>query len=175
MSEDLRFPVGKFDETLEITAERRKEFVQTIAELPAKLNQAIENLNDAQLDTHYRPEGWTLRQVVHHVADSHLNSFCRFKLGLSEDTPTIKPYDEAAWAEMADSKDVPVDLSLKIIEGVHARWTLLLNSMSDADFDREINHPERGVMSLTSMLALYDWHSRHHTAHITETRARNNW
>lgn len=175
MSEDLRFPVGKFDAAQTVTAEKRVGFIRTIAELPAKLNRAIENLNDEQLDTRYRPEGWTLRQVVHHVADSHLNSFCRFKLGLSEATPTIKPYDEAAWAEMADSKDVPVDLSLKIIEGVHARWTLLLDSMSDADFEREINHPERGAMSLNSLLALYDWHSRHHTAHITETRRRNGW
>ena len=107
-----------------------------------------------------------MRQLVHHVADSHLNSFCRFKLGLSEETPTIKPYDEAAWAEMANSKDAPIDLSLNIIDGVHARWAMLLRSMSDTDFERKIDHSERGTMSLNSMLALYDWHSRHHTAHI---------
>lgn len=175
MSEDLRFPVGKFDGEQIITPEARQKFIQTIEELPAKLNAAIESLDNEQLDTCYRPEGWTIRQVVHHIADSHLNSICRFKLGLSEATPTIKTYNEAEWAEMADSRNAPIDVSLKIIEGVHARWTILLNSMSDEDFEREINHPERGTMTLGSLLALYDWHSRHHTAHITATRSRNNW
>lgn len=175
MSEDLRFPIGKFDCPKEITSEMRKKFIETIEKLPPNLKDAVENLNDEQLDTSYRPEGWTLRQVVHHIADSHLNSFCRFKLGLSEDTPTIKVYDEAAWAEMSDSKDVPIELSLSIIDGLHARWTRLLKSLSDEDFAKKVNHPERGIVTLSELLALYDWHSRHHTAHITSLRERNNW
>jgi hypothetical protein len=175
MSEDLRFPMGKFDSTQEVNSEMRSGFIQTIEVLPYKFRQAVKGLNNEQIDTPYRPEGWTVRQLVHHIADSHINSFCRFKLGLSEDTPTIKPYDEASWAEMADSKNAPIDLSLNMIDGVHARWALLLKSMSDADFDRNINHPERGSMSLNSMLSLYDWHSKHHTAHVTKLRERNNW
>lgn len=175
MSEDLRYPIGTFSPVGEITSEMREKFIQTIEELPEKFRAAISNLSEEQLDTAYRPEGWTVRQLVHHVADSHMNSFCRFKLGLSEDNPTIKPYDEALWAEMADSKNAAVDLSLNVIDGVHARWAMLLKSMSEADFERKINHPERGTMSLNSLLALYDWHSRHHTAHVTKLRERNNW
>ncbi len=175
MSEDLRFPIGKFDSEIKVTPRLREQFIETIEELPAKFRQAIAGLSDEQIDTPYRDGGWTIRQLVHHVADSHVNSFCRFKFGLTEDAPTIKPYDEAAWAEMADSKNAPVDLSLNIIDGVHARWTLLLKSMTEADFARQINHPERGAMSLDSLLALYDWHSRHHTAHVTKLRERNDW
>ena len=175
MSEDLRFPVGNFDPPSTITPEMRAQFIQTIERLPPNLKDAVEGLRDAQLDTPYRPAGWTARQVVHHIADSHLNSFCRFKLGLSEDVPTIKPYDEAVWAEMADSKNAPIELSLSIIDGLHARWTRLLKSMSDADFAKKVNHPERGAMTLDALLALYDWHSRHHTAHITKLRERNRW
>jgi uncharacterized damage-inducible protein DinB len=175
MSEDLRFPIGEFEKISEVSAETRGRFIQTIEELPAKFREAVSGLSDEQLDTPYRPDGWTVRQLVHHLADSHINSFCRFKLGLSEDTPTIKPYFEAQWAETADAKNAPVELSLNIIEGVHARWALLLKSMTEADFARKINHPERGVMSLDSLLALYDWHSRHHTAHVTNLRERNNW
>lgn len=175
MSEDLRFPVGKFAPPAEITEEMREKFLHTIESLPPNLKDAVEDLTDIQLDTPYRPAGWTVRQVVHHIADSHLNSFCRFKLGLSEDVPTIKTYDESVWAEMADSKDTPIELSLNIIDGLHARWTRLLKSMSDADFEKKINHPERGEMTLGALLALYDWHSRHHTAHITKLRERNGW
>jgi uncharacterized damage-inducible protein DinB len=175
MSEDLRYPIGNFNPAKEVTPELRKKFIQTIEELPVIFREAIENLTDEQLDTPYRPEGWTVRQLVHHVADSHMNSFCRFKLGMTEETPTIKPYEEALWAEMEDSKNAPVDLSLNVIDGVHARWTMLLKSMSDTDFERQINHPERGTMSLNSLLALYDWHSKHHTAHVTRLRERNNW
>lgn len=175
MSEDLRFPIGDFQISTEVTPEMREKFIRTIAELPLKIRAALRDLEDEQINTPYRPEGWTVRQLVHHIADSHINSFCRFKLGLSEDTPTIKPYDEASWAEMADVKNAPIDLSLGIIDGIHARWAMLLKSMSDEDFERKINHPQRGTMSLNSMLALYDWHSRHHTAHITNLRERNNW
>ena len=175
MTEDLRFPIGKFDPQIKVTPKMRGEFIQTIEELPAKFRQAIDGLDDKKIDTPYRAKGWTVRQLVHHVADSHMNSFCRFKLGLTENTPTIKPYDEALWAEMADYKNVPVDVSLNLINAVHTRWTILLKSMSDEDFARKINHPEMGEMTLNSLLALYDWHCRHHTAHITNLRKRNDW
>jgi uncharacterized damage-inducible protein DinB len=171
---DLRFPIGKFDAPAEITPEMRRRFVETIRDLPQKLAQSIENLNDEQLDAPYRPEGWTVRQTVHHVADSHLNSFCRFKLALTEENPTIRPYWEDRWANLSDS-EMPTDVSMKIIEGVHARWTNLLETMSDEDFQRKLFHPESGEWTLDRMLALYEWHSRHHTAHITSLRARNDW
>jgi uncharacterized damage-inducible protein DinB len=174
MSEDLRFPVGNFEQ-VEVTNDLRNQFINTIAELPAKLRAACEGLSEAQLETAYRPEGWTIKQVIHHVADSHSQSLSRFKLGLTEDCPTIKPYSEANWAELADSKHAPVDSSLAIIEGTHARWTLLLNSMTDADFGKKLNHSERGEYDLDYFLSLYDWHSRHHLAHITELRKRNQW
>jgi uncharacterized damage-inducible protein DinB len=175
MTEDLRFPIGKFDPKIKVTPEMRREFIQAIEELPVKIRKAVDGLDDEQIDARYRPEGWTVRQLVHHVADSHMNSFCRFKLGLTENTPTIKPYDEALWAEMADSKNAPIDISLNLIDAVHARWTILLKSMRDEDFARKINHPERGAMNLSSTLALYDWHGKHHTAHITNLRKRNSW
>ena len=171
---DLRFPIGKFDAPAEITPEIRRRYVETIRDLPRKLAQSIENLSDKQLDTPYRPKGWTIRQTVHHVADSHLNSYCRFKLALTEESPTIRPYWEDRWAELADSR-LPTDVSMKITEGVHARWTNLLETMTDEDFQRKLIHPESGEWTLEKMLALYDWHSRHHTAHITNLRARNDW
>ncbi|CAN5757447.1 bacillithiol transferase BstA [soil metagenome] len=174
MSDDLKYPVGKFDSDFEVTNDLRQKFIQTISGLPEKLNEAVKNLSDKQLDTPYRPEGWTVRQVVHHIADSHLNSYCRFKLALTEDAPTIRPYYEDRWAELADSK-MPIDVSMKIIEGVHSRWTTLLNSMSDEDFKRKLNHPESGEWSLEKMLGLYEWHSRHHLAHITTLAERENW
>jgi uncharacterized damage-inducible protein DinB len=174
MNEDLRFPVGKFNQ-IEVTKDLRSQLIDTIAELPVKLRAACEGLSDEQLETTYRPEGWTIKQVIHHVADSHAQSLSRFKLGLTENCPTIKPYSEADWAELADSKHAPVDSSLAIIEGTHVRWTLLLNSMTDADFAKKLNHPERGEYDLDYFLSLYDWHSRHHLAHITELRKRNNW
>lgn len=175
MAEDLRFPVGKFSGAPDETAEIRAGFIKTIEELPAKFREAVSGLNQEQIDTPYRPEGWTVRQLVHHVADSHMNSFIRFKLGLTEDNPTIKPYAEDVWAEGVDYLEAPIDLSLNTIDSVHARWTMLLKSMSDTDFARTLNHPERGAMTLYSLLALYDWHSRHHTAHVTELRKTNNW
>jgi uncharacterized damage-inducible protein DinB len=168
---DPRFPIGRFDASM---FPFRRENVATITELPAKIHAAVDGLSDDQLDTPYRDGGWTLRQTVHHVADSHINSLCRFKLALTEDEPTIRPYYEDRWAELPDS-NMPVDVSLKIIEGVHARWTALLESMKDEDFRREFVHPETGKWTLEGVLALYAWHSRHHTAHITSTRERNGW
>jgi uncharacterized damage-inducible protein DinB len=170
--QDLRYPVGKFDPDLAAT---RSEHIKTIAETPAKLSAAVAGLSDEQLDTPYRPEGWTLRQTVHHVADSHINSLCRFKLALTEDeAPTIRPYYEDRWAELGDSK-LPVEVSLAIVDGVHRRWVSLLESMSDEDYQREFIHPETGNWTLENVLALYAWHSRHHTAHITRLREREGW
>ena len=174
MSEDLRFPIGKFDKNIEVTSELRKSFVKTIEDLPNNLENAVADLSDEQLNTPYRPEGWTVRQTIHHVADSHLNAYIRFKLALTEDAPTIRPYYEDRWAELADSQ-MPIDVSMKIVEGVHSRWTNFLNAMSDEDFKKLLIHPESGTWTLEKMLGLYDWHSKHHTAHIMNLRERENW
>ncbi len=174
MSEDLRFPIGKFDKNFEVTPELRQQCIQTISDLPKNLKSATDSLSDEQLDTPYRPEGWSVRQTIHHVADSHLNAYIRFKLAMTEDAPTIRPYYEDRWAELADSQ-MPIDVSMKIIEGVHSRWTNMLNSMSDEDFKKLLIHPESGEWTLEKMLGLYDWHSKHHTAHITKLRERENW
>jgi uncharacterized damage-inducible protein DinB len=169
---DPRFPIGKFDPS---AYSDRSANLATIAQLPQNVRDAVAGLSDEQLDTPYRDGGWTLRQTVHHVADSHINSLCRFKLALTEDEPpTIKPYAEDRWAELADSK-LPIDVSLAIIDGVHQRWAALIGSMSDEDFAREFKHPETGNWTLEKVLGLYAWHSLHHTAHITATRDRNGW
>jgi uncharacterized damage-inducible protein DinB len=173
-SKDLRYPVGEFDKNIEITPEKRSEFIEIIKDLPKKMAQAVEGLSDEQLDTPYRPEGWTLRQTVHHVADSHINSVCRFKLAMTEENPTIRPYFEDRWAELSDSK-MPVDVSLKILEGIHRRWAVLLESLTDEDFQKTLIHPESGEFTIEKLLALYAWHSRHHTAHITKLRERCGW
>ena len=169
---DLRFPIGKFDPAAYAS---RVENIATLADLTANLRTAVDGLSDEQLDTPYRPEGWTLRQTVHHIADSHINTLVRFKLALTEDSPpTIKPYYEERWAELADSK-LPVAVSLAIIEGVHTRLVEMLRSLSEAEFQKEFVHPETGPWTLEKAAALYAWHSRHHTAHITGTRERNGW
>jgi hypothetical protein len=169
---DLRFPIGKFD----IAAfGSREENIGTLAMLPANLRVAVEGLTDGQLETPYRPEGWTLRQTVHHIADSHINTLCRFKLALTEDEPpTIRPYYEERWAELADSR-LPVSVSLGIIDGVHARLVEVLRNMVDEDFQKQFVHPETGNWTLEKALALYAWHSKHHTAHITGMRERSGW
>ena len=172
MTNDPRFPIGKFDAARFAS---RAGNINTIAELPLRLASAVEGLSDEQLDTPYRDGGWTLRQTVHHVADSHINSLCRFKLALTEDeAPTIRPYYEDRWAELADST-MPIEVSLKIIDGVHSRWTSLLESMTEDDFKREFIHPETGTWTLERVLGLYAWHSQHHTAHITHARERHGW
>ncbi|HVF54960.1 MAG TPA: bacillithiol transferase BstA [Pyrinomonadaceae bacterium] len=172
---DLRFPVGEFKPEKDITDGQRRLFIEQIAQTPARLRAAVEGLSPEQLDTPYRPDGWSVRQVVHHVPDSHLNSYVRFKLALTEDQPTIRPYDEAAWATLADSRDTPVEVSLNLLESLHERWVTLLRSLSPEDFARTLVHPERGTVSLDWMLALYAWHGRHHTAHVTSLRERMNW
>jgi uncharacterized damage-inducible protein DinB len=172
MTTDLRFPIGKFDAA---AYGNRAANVQTIADLPKDLDHAVRGLHDSQIDTPYRPEGWTVRQTVHHLADSHANSLIRFKLALTEDeAPTIRPYCEDRWAELPDNK-LPVEVSLKMIDSIHSRWTALLNSMSNEDFSRKFIHPETGEWKLEAALALYAWHSKHHTAHITSLRDRIGW
>lgn len=176
MTADLRFPVGKFVRPESLAPEQRKEAIRTIAEAPAKLRAALKGLDEKQLDTPYRPDGWSVRQVVHHLADSHMNALTRLKLGLTEDVPTIKPYDEAKWAELEDGRSRLVNESLQMIEGLHARWAYLLERMRPEQFERKINHPEwKTPMSLDTLLALYEWHSRHHVAHITALRSREGW
>lgn len=175
MTEDLRFPIGDFDRNFDTSHEARHERMKIIADLPSRIASAVAGLDDAQLDTNYRPGGWTVRQTVHHIADSHSNALIRFKLALTEDEPpTIKPYYEDRWAELGDAK-LPVDMSLRMIDAIHQRWSALLASMSDPDFQRKFLHPETGEWTLEGALALYAWHSRHHTAHITRLREREGW
>ena len=176
LSADLRYPIGKEPELgRRLAPEERPALIDQIAQMPARLKAAVSGLTAAQLDTPYRPGGWTVRQVVHHYADSHMNSFIRFKLALTEDSPTIKPYNEALWAEMPDAKNPLIDLSLALVENLHARWVLLLRAMSSQDWARTLMHPERGLITLDESLCLYSWHSRHHVAHITSLRARESW
>ena len=172
---DLRYPIGKFERPERLTESERRAAIQQIEQAPARLRAAVAGLNDQQLDTPYRPGGWTIRQTIHHVADSHMNAFSRFKLALTEDVPTIKPYLEARWAELADSK-APIAPSLALLDGLHQRWLALLHSLAPADWSREYLHPEHNKkISLDQTLALYSWHGRHHTAHITSLRERNSW
>ena len=172
MTSDLRYPIGRFSYT---PGQDRGPQIDAIARLPQQLRDAIAGLDDRQLDTPYRDGGWTVRQVVHHVPDSHLNAYTRFKLALTEATPTIKPYDEAKWAALPDGRTGPIAPSLSLLEGLHARWVSLLQSMTAADFERTLNHPENGMQTLDRMVGLYAWHSRHHLAHITELRTRQGW
>lgn len=172
--QDLRYPIGPADKSSPLTGGERAQRIHAIAATPAQLRLAVAGLSDAQLDTPYRPGGWTVRQTVHHVADSHMNAFVRFRLGLTEDNPTIKPYDEKAWAELADMR-LPVEISLRLLDGLHERLVHLLRSQTDAAFRRQIFHPENGPMTLDAMLSLYAWHGRHHTAHVTALRSRQGW
>jgi len=172
---DLRYPIGKFDFHQTIVPGQYAGLIADIASAPALYRDAVHGLEDTQLDTPYRPDGWTVRQTVHHVADSHMNSFIRMRLALTETEPTVRPYDEKAWAELADSKVAPVEVSLQIIQSLHTRWVMLLNSLSPGDFARTFRHPQVGLMRLDTNLALYAWHGRHHAAHITGLRQRNDW
>jgi uncharacterized damage-inducible protein DinB len=175
MDDSLRYPIGNFEWPASATGGDRREFIREIADLPRKLREAVAGLTDAQLDTPYRPGGWTVRQVVHHLADSHIHSYIRFKLAVTEDQPTIKPYDEARWAELKEARTAPVDISLDLIDALHRRWVMLLENMTDADFKRAFHHPENGIMALDSTVEMYAWHGRHHVAHIQVLRGRMGW
>jgi uncharacterized damage-inducible protein DinB len=175
VTEDLRYPVGKFSFDGELTAEQRQKFTEEIAAAPKKLRAAVQGLSAEQLDTPYRPGGWTVKQVVHHVPESHMNAYIRFKLALTEDEPTIKPYMENKWAELEDVPNTPIEISLALLESLHQRWVILLKSLTAGDFKRKFNHPELGPQTLDRALAMYAWHGRHHVAHITSLRERMGW
>ena len=172
---DLSYPIGKFDWSKSVAPGSRPQLVAELAAAPARFREAVRGLTAAELDTPYRPGGWTVRQVVHHVADSHMNSFIRFRLALTEDQPAVKGYDQAAWAELSDSRTAPIEPSLELIESLHDRWVRLLESFTDADYARTFKHSELGLVRLDTNLALYAWHSRHHAAHITGLRERMGW
>lgn len=172
---DLRFPIGPFAVDASVSPEKRNTWIRQIAGTPAALSAAVSGLDERRLATPYRPGGWTVRQVVHHVPDSHVNAYVRFKLALTEDNPIIKPYDEAAWANVADTERTPIDLSLALLDALHRRWVILLESLDEADFARPLQHPENGAMTLDWLLQLYAWHGRHHVAHVTQLRTREGW
>jgi hypothetical protein len=176
MSDDLRYPTGKFAPKREpLTAEERDALIERIEALPEELRATLDGLSDAQLDTPYRDGGWSPRQIAHHLADSHLNAFVRMKLALTEERPTIKPYDQAAWATLADVRDVPVGASLAILDGLHTRWTRLLRALPEEAFARPVVHPEMGDIDVSLLLQLYGWHGRHHATQIAQLRARSGW
>jgi hypothetical protein len=172
---DLSYPIGKFDKAKPVDPAAIPSLIADIEALPSLLTAATSGLNAEQLDTPYRPGGWTVRQTVHHVADSHMNSAIRLRLALTEAEPTIRPYEQQLWAELTDARTAPIELSLRLIESLHARWVLLLKSMAPEDFSRAFRHPELGLVRLDTNLALYSWHGKHHTAHITGLRQRMNW
>jgi uncharacterized damage-inducible protein DinB len=172
---DPRYPVGKYHVPTEVTPAKRTEAIREIGAAPQEIRAAVNGLNDAQLDTPYRDGGWTVRQVVHHLADSHMNAYMRWRLALTENEPTIKPYEEGAWAKLEDAAHAPVEVSLKLLGALHERWVRLLQSGQDHDFARTFRHPEHGVRTLDWMLFLYAWHGKHHTAHVTELRKQKGW
>jgi DinB family protein len=172
---DPQYPVGKFTWPEKGSDAERREWIGQIEETPAKLREAVKGLNEKQLDTPYRDGGWTVRQVAHHLADSHANAYIRFKLALTENEPTIKPYEQQLWAELVDAKSAPIEVSLILLDCLHQRWLMMLKAMKPADFERKFRHPELGVLDLNKYLAQYAWHGRHHVAHITGLRERMGW
>jgi hypothetical protein len=173
--DDLRFPTGKFTLDKDVTPDKRRAWIRRIADAPGELRRAANGLDERQLQTPYRPDGWTLRQVIHHVPESHMNAYVRFKLALTEDNPTIKPYDEAAWAEVADTARAPIEVSLTLLDALHQRWVVLLESMDAGHFAKRLRHPERGQIDLDWMLQLYAWHGHHHAAQVSGLRQREGW
>ncbi len=174
--EQLRYPIGKFQPPQSLDDVNIPSHITVICTLPANLRSATINLNDAQLDTPYREGGWTIRQVVHHVADSHINSYCRFKLAMTEDNPAIRPYFEDRWAELQEAKTAPIDFSLNIIDAIHARWVLFLGTFKPSDFRKTFFHPEhQRTMSLFEALAMYSWHCEHHLSHIRNLKIKMDW
>jgi len=175
MADDPRYPIGKFSFDGTLTERQKSQYLDDIEQTPARLRAAVQGLSEKQLDTPYRAGGWTVRQVVHHVPDSHVNSYVRFKLALTEDEPTIRPYMENLWAELPEAKGAPIELSLVLLESLHSRWMLMLREIKPGEWKRNFRHPEMGLLSLEKTLALYAWHGRHHTAHITCLREKMGW
>jgi len=172
---DPRYPIGKFSFDGPLTADQKKQYLNDIDQTPARLRTAVRGLSEQQLNTPYREGGWTVRQLTHHVPDSHMNAYIRFKLALTEDEPTIRPYMEDRWAELPESKQAPIDVSLALLDSLHQRWTMVLRNIPDADWKRTFRHPEMGLLSLEKTLALYSWHGRHHEAHVTSLREKMGW
>jgi hypothetical protein len=172
---DPRYPIGKFVMPLEVTSASRQQAIETIAEAPAKLRTSVKGLSPTQLDTPYREGGWTVRQVAHHVPDSHLNAYIRLRLALTEENPTIKPYDENLWAHLPDAKTAPVEISLALLDALHDRWVRLLRALTADQYGRVLIHPEHGPRTVDWLVFLYAWHGRHHVAHITELRKEKSW
>jgi hypothetical protein len=175
MPQDLRYPIGPFKRTNVLTPAERGSAIEAIAHTAANLREAVRGLAPDQLATPYRPGGWTVRQVVHHLPDSHLNAYTRFKLALTEDQPRVKPYEEARWAELVDAREAKVETSLALLDALHERWVMLLRSLTADDFARKLDHPALGLINLDFLLAMYSWHGRHHVAHITALRERMGW
>lgn len=176
MSTDIRYPIGKFSPQTHLSPDERATVMQRIAELPQKMRTAVRGLSDSHLDTPYREGGWTVRQTVHHVADSHMQASSRFRMALTEDWPTVAPYQEALWAELPDARTLPAEISLQLLDSIHTRWTAVLRSVAEEDWTkRGYIHPQNGKQSLQQVAALYAWHGRHHTAHITALRERMGW
>ena len=173
--EGLRYPVGRFREDPQPTPEKYARWIDGIAALPGEMGSAVAGLSDEQLETPYRPGGWTVRQVVHHLADSHLNAYVRTKLALTEEVPTIKPYDQEAWAELPDGCAAPLQASLALLEGLHARWAAALRALDEAELRRTLHHPEDGMLTISRVIQSYAWHGRHHHAHVANLRSRNGW
>ncbi len=172
---DLQYPIGRFVEDPGVTEEKRRHWIGEIAAAPGLFRRAVAELTPAQLDTPYRPEGWTVRQVVHHMADSHAHVYMRFRMALTESEPAIPAYNNAAWAELADAKTAPPEVSLALLDALHHRWVLLLRSLNPADFARTFRRPDGSRVSLDRALQMYAWHARHHAAHITGLRERMGW
>lgn len=174
--EQLKYPIGRFEEPAEISASALRGYINDIRYLPSLLEIVVQSLDAAQLATPYRPDGWTVAQVVHHVADSHSNAFIRFKLALTEDNPTIKPYDEAAWAELPDVAKTPINMSLTLLHALHTRWVNLLESLTEEQWQRTFVHPEsKKTFALKTVAANYAWHGKHHLAQVQRLKERNNW
>jgi len=173
--EDFSYPIGKFKEDSDLSDSKRTQFINEIAAAPAALREAVSGLSKERLDTPYRPGGWTVRQVAHHLPDSHMNAYVRFRLAITENEPTIKPYEQKLWAELPDAKTADVEMSLHLLDSLHQRWVSLLRSMKPADFQRKFIHPENGAGTLERTLQMYAWHGKHHVAHITSLRKRMGW
>lgn len=174
--EKLRYPIGRLKLQTNVSTTQIQTWIEEINSLPVQLSEATQDLSDEQLDTPYRPEGWTLRQVIHHVADSHINSYIRFKWTLTEDKPTIKAYEEAAWAELPEAKNAPIALSLNLLTALHQRWVMMLKNLSSKDLKRTFVHPESGeIIALDALIGMYAWHGKHHLHHILSLKERQNW